>query len=545
MDQKEDFLEAIEGFIDWFGEKWLIHDKFCQTIDRSNVNPNELANVAAREGCFPVDLSFKASQRVPYGYAKRCFGFADIQSTYQWRAEWHDPQSGTPVKSQFWDTPEPAGHFSTQDSLRLLHTRLKEAVDNDDEASTATYSLEVLRWGGVYGAVGFIEQMAEKNELTSYLSTLAPLLSRAGTSLAPLNEETILIFDSGMTKIHSILDGDGSPIYDARVGAAIAMLFEIYYADRGVQRFSSIDFPSGSARGDQVRDPSRMGFNPAPQFYTRAVPPFVWARNQLKLSWIIECILNKFPSLFAETHPSAHMADRAHAFESALFILGYDLRCFKPSIAEISRPPNVVAPVVGEMVPAINWVPTGMNLSNVASLFLKYSTERRFFNLSRLDFISWQTEECVPAVAEGSAKANSWVIGPAELDLYTRTQSAIETICGGGKMALYEAMRNRSVSSDERERVYLIDALLVGCFQANNLTPQAATDLLIERGIAGTANSASTLRTVGRNVGKFFGLLDEEGNNTELFFEFFDTPDYRDLAAELANLSISPPAATP
>jgi len=35
-------------------------------------------------------------------------------------------------------------------------------------------------------------------------------------------------FDSGLTKIHALLDGDGSPIYDSRVAGATSLLYCLY-----------------------------------------------------------------------------------------------------------------------------------------------------------------------------------------------------------------------------------------------------------------------------------------------------------------------------
>ncbi|VVO69274.1 hypothetical protein [Pseudomonas fluorescens] len=67
--------------------------------------------------------------------------------------------------------------------------------------------------------------MHDKN-LMNYLKQCQALLALdRKQQLNHLTKQNILRFDSGMTKIHALLDTTGSPIYDGRVGAAIALLY--------------------------------------------------------------------------------------------------------------------------------------------------------------------------------------------------------------------------------------------------------------------------------------------------------------------------------
>ncbi|KPW89208.1 hypothetical protein ALP58_01892, partial [Pseudomonas savastanoi] len=47
------------------------------------------------------------------------------------------------------------------------------------------------------------------------------------------------------TKIHALLDTTGSPIYDGRVGAAIALLYHLYRQGTGTTAPQALDFAWG------------------------------------------------------------------------------------------------------------------------------------------------------------------------------------------------------------------------------------------------------------------------------------------------------------
>jgi len=340
-----------------------------------------------------------------------------------------------------------------------------------------------------------------------------------------------------MTKIHSIFDSNWTPIYDSRVGAAIAMLFELYYVSTGTTRITGLDWPSGSARGSQIRDPGYFrGLAHAPRFHTPEVPPHVWAQSQLKLAWVIEAVLNRFPALFSAT---PGVAARAHAFEATLFMLGYDLRCFIPAMLCLGLPtaPQPVARGIGvaggRPSRRLTWVPTGISMRRVAELFLNYATTRHFTGLSTSDFISWQMLEQNPALSEGYAKANATVLRPLEFDLCDRTEAEIRSICGGGAIGLQTAMAGRGAPVDERERVCLVAALLLGTLQQFGLMRNQMIEKLLANEIAFADGSANTLLNVGRSVGMFFGLLDNHDAPTDFFRAFFADPDYQDLLTDL------------
>lgn len=105
-----------------------------------------------------------------------------------------------------------------------------------------------------------------------------------------LTKQNFLRFDSGMTKIHALLDTAGSPIYDGRIGAAIALLYRLYRQSTGTTAPQALDF-AGPGIGDQIRNPEhlKLGYNGTPQLSTTSRHP--WARRQLQLGWIIRAVL--------------------------------------------------------------------------------------------------------------------------------------------------------------------------------------------------------------------------------------------------------------
>jgi hypothetical protein len=74
-------------------------------------------------------------------------------------------------------------------------------------------------------------------------------------------------------------------------------------------------------------------------------PSQAWSECKIRLGWLIELILEKAPDLFSllasrteKANKGQSAGTRAHAFESTLFMLGYDPSCFSPTdIAEADR----------------------------------------------------------------------------------------------------------------------------------------------------------------------------------------------------------------
>lgn len=261
------------------------------------------------------NLNFKPSKFVLGGLKASVNGFENVLQHYQWSSSWRD-NNGVVVTSGTW--PE------TKESLSKLRTWLITAIDNHDEAQALAACLEVLKWGGVRGAVPFLHQMSNNRQLLAYLRSVEQLMviDSDQTDLDALNATSILRFDAGLTKIHALVDKTGSPIYDSRVGAAMGMLYSLYRQQNHSGR-PLLKFPSGPARGNQIRNPKDMKNGQASPQFSR-ITYEEWARWQVRLGWIIREVLER-TGWFAG---QGELPARCHAFEACLFIIGYDLRCF-------------------------------------------------------------------------------------------------------------------------------------------------------------------------------------------------------------------------
>ena len=453
-------------------------------------------------------LDFKASKYVPGGLRATVCGFANVLAHYQWTATWID-QSGVESTSSDW--------LSTKKSLAKLRFELASALASKNDMQALAACLQVLRWGGVRGAVPFLNRLAATGKLITYLNDTLPLLALKGTNrLGSLDADTVQRFDAGLTKIHSLLDTTGSPIYDSRVGAAIGMLHSMF-RQQYTGPVSLPNFPSGAARGSQLRN---AGLFPnglkAPQF--GSIDYHEWARSQVRLGWSISEVLPRCTWFDKEET----LADRCHAFEATLFVLGYDLRCFLPPAVTTTG----VGPLNGTTTHATastGWVPAGHSFTDALNAYRQFRGEGNHPD-DRPTFVKWLVKN--KNLAASTATAYCFAFSMLEFDLFDRPLAELETIANGGRdgllTALGTAMLQPFVWSDEREHVCLVDVMLTGIAYRAFGTLKERQGYLIKNGFAGTENAASTLLAVGRNVGKHFWLLDSNTNKpTALFNEFF------------------------
>lgn len=447
-----------------------------------------------------VQLNFSRSRYVPMGLKEHVVGIESLLPHYCWKTRWQDPVTGHWVTSQNWS--------QTQASLALLHRRLQAGLLAGNDLQVFKACVAILQWGGVRGALVFLRQLMLKHDLVAYLTACQPLFDLAGSQrLSALDSRTIRRFDAGLTKIHALVDVSGSPIYDSRVGAAIAMLYALYRQTATCP--AVLDFPSGAARGKQIRNPGELGYANAPQFFSPQVPREKWARAQVQLGWIIREVLTR-TSLFQATPPQPQLSirERCHAFEASLFMLGYDLRCFLRSTCAPSPAPTLPK--------KRGWVPTGHPFAAVLKAYLAFRQQN-----PGITFLDWLISQGRPA---STARAYGFPLRAEEFDLPACSLDSLKTIVDGGEAGLLEA--NGGVATyfhgEEREQVCLVNAWLAGrapaLARAQGLSTQ---QWLIGHGYAGTPASANTLLSVGRGVGRHFDLLTEDNQPTEFFERFF------------------------
>lgn len=485
--QRDEFLNQpdVTAFIDWL--------------------VNELPKMK-------FNLQMPSSRFVPGGLNVEVRGIDDVLPHYAWQASWTNPADGKGIKSRDWGT--------TRQSLQQLRAAFCSALESGNENAVYKLCLAVLEWGGVRGAIPFLTSLRSQNALISYLQGMIPRLTLNGSQrLSELNAAAVPRFDAGLTKIHALLDDSGSPIYDSRVGAAIAMLYARYRANQTKSIPAKLRFPSGAARGEQIRNPGQLGYDNAPQFFTRGVLPHVWAQNQLMLGWILQAALQR-TTWFAN---EGNLPARLHAFEASLFMLGYDLRCFgleRREQVEIQPAANLRNHTAEPELS--NWVPTGHPFVKVITDFLGYR-QRHAASTDKQAFAEWLVKKYPKDIKPSTAKTYLYPLKENEFDLCVFSDTELESFVKNGPQWL----RDRSALlpfdlGNERENVCLVDAWLVGrCHELGAPSRARAIDILMQAKFAGTTDAARTLRYVGSAVGQHFGLLDKENRPTAFFHEFY------------------------
>jgi len=152
----------------------------------------------------PVELRIAASRYVPGGINAQCIGLEEVLTNYRWHSSWNDPRTNREVVAGDWET--------TRESLKQLRHGLRGAIGQDG-GLLESYCKAVLQWGGVYGAIPFLRYKTVDGTLADYLSSMQQLLKINGNqTLDQLNAQSVLRFDSGLTKIHALLDSSGLPI---------------------------------------------------------------------------------------------------------------------------------------------------------------------------------------------------------------------------------------------------------------------------------------------------------------------------------------------
>lgn len=479
---KQEYLEnnSVDGFITWLSNEVLTHE-------------------------FHIQLA--ASRFAPNGVDEVVEGVENVLEHYVWRSSWPNAGVAERVYSDDWAT--------TTDTLDMLKQGLAQGMEASDENATCEWCERILIWGGVSGAKEFLRAKRDNAQLITYLSDVAPLfqLDDDELTLESIDHTRIHRFDAGLTKIHSILDDSGSPIYDSRVGAAISMFVSLYCEQNNTAALpQTLRFPSGQARGNQLRNPHDLGFLRAPALYS-TFGGADWAKCMIRLGWIMEAVVNA-ANLF---NHAENMRQRLISLQGAFFMLGYDLRCFLPRQEPVPVPVQMEAP--GDEAHG-NCVPTGFSAETVSRLFSEFLNADTGLPCNAQGFIEWQVNYGGVA-RRATARANCYSLNISEFDLFNANQDRIDGFINGGEAGLLELVRDRFPAPDERDLV-----CLKACYHAGRLSnraPAERVEWLIAQGLAGTAYSANTLLSVGRSVGRHFGLIEPHtGLPTDAFDRFFD-----------------------
>lgn len=394
-----------------------------------------------------------------------------------------------------------------------------------DQKQTFDAARGIMNWGGVSGASNLLKELHKSNRLISYLMSVRQLLAVNGLPtqrISDINSKNILKFDSGLTKIHALHENDGSPIYDSRVAAAISLLYQLYRETAPSSVKSSLSFPCGSARGDQLRNPGDLGFKKSRAFYY-GIADHEWAQTQLQLGWIFSDLLQKNPMLFQK---EGDLAARAHALEASLFVIGYDLRCFNVN----AKPNPAKTKSTKEKSGNFGLVPTSHPFGKVIREFVRIRLQGTGEANAEIASLMFPNDQ----YKASTAKSYLFPLSRTEFDLFDASVDSLELLISDSSSWLdLEFDHEGFIPQDERKYVCLQDAWLVG-YMNRNLASHDHKLLLVNSRLCGTENAANVIRSVGKDVGVFFNLLDAKGLPTTYFDKFF-CQDMKDLESKLTD----------
>lgn len=280
---------------------------------------------------FPICLNIKKSRFVPKGVKVRVKGIEGVLSHYTWKS--------AGMHKGDWS--------ETKTRLTALSVALRGAVRTGSRTGSNHTTLaacrDILEWGGNrdwnVGAWPFLDHMATAGTLCQYITATETTFSLATARLSAL-PPPVGLMNSMLTKVHALYAKDGLPIYDSRVAAAIASLVELWRLDTG---------KSGNPLPPVLAFPATMASRTVLSLFPHAQHPGVmvygapgtvaqWSSAKVRLGWIMESVLKKLSGLFSTCCPTPSLADRMHAFEASLFMIGYDVTCLDCKLGGQAHP---------------------------------------------------------------------------------------------------------------------------------------------------------------------------------------------------------------
>ena len=282
--RKEQFLNraAVQSFIDWLSLR----------LDDN--------------GSFKHHYILKR----PRGVLWECDSIYSAYENYQWTFTCKSPLSGYSLKGE---TFEECKHLLTD-----LSNGLKESIAQNDTELCQKYCISILDWGGVIPG-NQSKVLGLDDNITTYFRNCK---ERLNADVFNLNGNySDIIMTAGFTKIYSLLIDDFI-IYDGRVGAALGLLVRKYCEEKGLRTIPpELLFAYGNSKDNTVGVQNRR--NPSQGIYKfpLLIANKKHTENNIRANWILKEILSKSVSKFSTIEPQT----RLRAFESALFMIGYDI----------------------------------------------------------------------------------------------------------------------------------------------------------------------------------------------------------------------------
>jgi hypothetical protein len=137
------------------------------------------------------------------------------------------------------------------------------------------------------------------------------------------------IINSGFTKLYALLI-DNFIMYDGRVGAALGLLGRLYAEEMGLEKIpQAIEFSFGSGKVSVGKQLAGNRRNPSKGRYKLSEfsgNHYRHINDNIKASWLLKALADKTTSRFALLPQGPLLNERLTAIQSALFMIGYDVR---------------------------------------------------------------------------------------------------------------------------------------------------------------------------------------------------------------------------
>lgn len=207
-------------------------------------------------------------------------------------------------------------------ALTCLQEALQDALSKKDDTLALNATKAVMTWGGVRnGNVRWLE--AHKEGLASMLCTVRDSFNQQNLNAIPKD----LRFNAGMTKVYSLIC-DELIIYDSRVAAALGWIVNEFCLEKGLEKIPAVlAFPFAPAKeSSTAKNPKNRNPNTHNLGFKQLRSGVFHAKWNAKASWLLSGVLQRA----GESNPFKDLSStkQLRAFESALFMIGYDLRAF-------------------------------------------------------------------------------------------------------------------------------------------------------------------------------------------------------------------------
>lgn len=282
--RKEQFLSrtAVQSFIEWIS---------LRLDDKGSFNHHYIL-------------------KRPRGVLWECDSIYSAYENYQWSFNCKSPLSGYSLTGETFE--------ECKLLLTDLSNGLKESIAQNDTELCQKYCISILDWGGViHGNKNKV--LGLDDDITTYFRNCK---ERLNADVFNLNGHySDIIMTAGFTKIYSLLIDDFI-IYDGRVGAALGLLVRKYCEEKGLRAIPpELLFAYGNSKGDDYGVQNRRNPSQGMYKFPLLTPNKKHTENNIRANWILKEILNKSVSKFN----TIDLQTQLRAFESALFMIGYDV----------------------------------------------------------------------------------------------------------------------------------------------------------------------------------------------------------------------------